>query len=84
MRRTDVHKGGPSGRLGDCHRCGWRLPLTRVGWQDRRLVTAGLSLRWICEDCRASLFVAAPSGRRVSPATTASAGAKRIGYRSVA
>jgi len=44
-----------SRQVRDCHRCGWRLEVIRVGRRDRRILGLNRGERWVCADCIADL-----------------------------
>ena len=40
----------------DCHRCGWRQELHRIGRRDRRTIGLRHGEKWICRDCLTDLL----------------------------
>jgi hypothetical protein len=46
-----VLNSGSHRPIADCHRCGWKQELRRVGRRDRRVIGALQGHRWICDDC---------------------------------
>lgn len=78
-RKSDDH---PPTRQGDCHRCGWTQPLTKVTRRQRAEFTSGTSFRWLCAECVADLQ-ASPEPS-LAPARKADAHKVRAGNRSVA
>jgi hypothetical protein len=35
-----------------CHRCGWTADAEKVGRREARRLGMGMSLRWLCDECR--------------------------------
>ena len=67
-------------RIANCHRCGWKQELRRVGRRDRRVIGALQGHGWVCADCITDLTRARTlgSGSVEQPASL------RAGNRSVA
>jgi hypothetical protein len=77
-RKSDDH---PAAREGDCHRCGWTQPLTKITRQQRAEFSGNHSYRWLCAECVVDLQAAPEPSLSVTKATLQNV---RTGSRSVA